>query len=554
VLVDGRAISAGTEMLRDVCIIGAGPAGISIANRLAGSGLSVALVEGGGFEPSVRNQGLYQGENVGHPYFRLDGSRFRMLGGSGNVWGGWSRPLDSLDFDARPDLGCPGWPISATELDRYNVETARLLKLPSAHFDVGYWAARLPGPIPLEDSEFENGIFQYSVVRDFGHEYRSQLADSTDITLLMNANVTQLLMDPGTERVGGVQARALGRPAFSVKAKIIVLATGGLENPRLLLASHHDRPAGIGNDYDSVGRYFMEHLHAPVGHLAAYGRGIRDNFYDVLESGGNRTRGVILPTQAARLAHELPGCSIALNDNGYGFNLAIGMRPPRVTVLPLRAMRAMGGRRVAPVIRHVKPVLSSAISVKVRRDARRAAHAARQVAAQTGSPVREGELRSIYLRAEQIACWDSRVTLTKDVDELGMPRIALDWKVSAGDTNVIESWLDIFAESAERQNFGRVYKMAPEEWLGHIDGGPHHMGTTRMSAGPRDGVVDRNCRVHSVKNLYVAGSSTFATGGYTNPTFTVLALALRLADHIRDELTRPVVAGSSPDRGDLVEH
>ena len=503
-----------------------------MANRLKDSGIGIVLLESGGLEPTFTGQELCAGQNVGHPYFRLDGCRFRMLGGSGNVWGGWSRPLDPGDFESRPSLGCPGWPISAQDLDHYNAEAARLLRLPTAQFDLDYWLPRLPDPIPLGAGDFENGIFQYSPVRDFGHEYRRVLAASPDIELLLRANATGLLLDPGTSRVGQVRAQAIGRAPFTVHAKVFVLAAGGLENARLLLASQHDRPAGLGNEHDAVGRYFMEHLHAPVGHIVARGPGIRDNFYDVLGTDSERTRGVILPTEEARARYELPGCSIALNDKGYGFNLAIGMRSPRVTVYPIRVMRTLGRPRMARIIRPVRPALSAAVGIKARRDARRAARATFDRAAAAGRPVQPAELRSIYLRAEQLPSRNSRVTLAREVDALGVPRIQLDWKVSAPDTDVIGSWLRLFADAVAESEIGRVFMMQPGEWLDHIDGGPHHMGTTRMSDDPHHGVVNRNCRLHSVANLYVAGSSAFATGGYTNPTFTLLALALRLADHI----------------------
>jgi choline dehydrogenase-like flavoprotein len=536
VIIDGRLVAPGTEIVRDLCVIGAGPAGISIATRLQGSGIGIVLLESGGLEPTVSGQVLCEGTTAGHRYFRLDGCRFRVLGGSGNVWGGWSRPLDPADFESRPSLGSPGWPISAGDLVRYNVDAARLLRLPTAQFGLDYWLPRLPSPIPLGAGDFENGIFQYSPVRDFGREYRRVLEASPGIELLLHANATGLLLDADTNRLGTVRVQAIGRAPFTVRAKVFVLAAGGLENARLLLASQGDRPAGLGNEYDVVGRYFMEHLHAPVGHIVVHGRGIRDKFYDVLVTGSGRTRGVILPTGEARERHGLPGCSIALNDKSYGFNLAVGMRSPKVTVYPIRLMRTLGGPRMAWITDPVRPTLSQAISIKARRDARRAARAAFDRAVAAGRPVQPGELCSLYLRAEQLPSRASRVTLTREVDALGMPRIQLDWRVAAADTDAIGSWLTLFAESVAKHEAGRVFTMPPGEWLDHLDGGPHHMGTTRMSDDPHHGVVDRNCRVHSVANLYVAGSSSFATGGYTNPTFTLLALALRLADHIGELL------------------
>jgi choline dehydrogenase-like flavoprotein len=143
---------------------------------------------------------------------------------------------------------------------------------------------------------------------------------------------------------------------------------------------------------------------------------------------------------------------------------------------------------------------------------------------------------SLYFRSEQAPDPNSRVTLSERLDALGVPEVRLDWRVNRFDLDSITGWLDVFDRDIRARGLGRVIPPA-EGWQRGILGGPHHMGTTRMSADSQHGVVDEYCRVHSVDNLYVAGSSVFTTGGYANPTFTLVALALRLADTLRDRLS-----------------
>jgi choline dehydrogenase-like flavoprotein len=144
-------------------------------------------------------------------------------------------------------------------------------------------------------------------------------------------------------------------------------------------------------------------------------------------------------------------------------------------------------------------------------------------------------LYSLYFRAEQAPDPSNRVALSDRRDALGIPETRLDWHIKPIDRESILAWLDVFAGDLRAKGYGHVIKQA-DDWQQGVVGGPHHLGTTKMSAGARNGVVDEHCRVHSVDNLYVAGSSVFPTGGYANPTFTIVTLALRLADTLRKRL------------------
>ncbi|MGP6158936.1 MAG: GMC oxidoreductase [Vulcanimicrobiaceae bacterium] len=532
-LIDARSVSAGSEFLHDVCVVGSGPAGMAVAERLRGSGLQVCLLESGGRDPELRTQRLYGGSNVGHPYFRLDACRFRVFGGTSNRWGGWCRPLQPVDFERRDWMPYSGWPIDAQTLSPYYEETARLFQLVQPSFALADWQQRLPAPFALGDETFENAIFQHSPETNFAEIYGPALLDDPNVTTYLHANLTAIELEPGTNRVGRLRVQALGRRPFNVRAKATVLAAGGIENARLLLASQADRPDGLGNENCNVGRFFMEHLHVPAGHIVCNGRAPDRSFYRKATYDGAIVRGIVTPSEAAQRRYHLSSTSISIERYSYAFGTPYVGWPPPLTFGPIRLYRALR-RRGSGLAGPFKTALEGAYSVRRRWSTLQASRAA---LART-SPDANGARRlySLYFRAEQRPTRDSRVFLGERRDACGVPRAQLDWRVDPADTQSILAWLARLDTTLAAGGIGRVV-MPDAGWDEGIIGGPHHMGTTRMSADPKNGVVDEHCRVHSVDNLYVAGSSLFATAGYANPTFTLVALALRLADHLRGRLT-----------------
>jgi len=526
-LRDARSIADGSRLVCDVCVIGGGPAGIALVNRLRGSGLSVCLVEGGGTEPQVRQQNLYRGESVGHPYFPLHSCRFRMFGGSSNRWGGWCRPLEPDDFEPRDWVPHSGWPIRSADVEPYYEAAARLFGLPPAAFDIDVGDGRLPAPLPLDGPDFANGLFQYCEETNFGTEYLDELKTAAGVTVLLHASATDLKLAAGTNRVGTVPVATLAGNRLQVDGRVVVLATGGIENARLLLAARADRPAGLGNERDQVGRCFMEHLHVPSGHLILSPDYVDDGFYRKSRYGSLCMRGVLIPTADAQRRYRLLGTSIAIEQARYHYGTPFLDWPPQLTLGPVRAHRALrrlGAPRVGELAKGVAEQLYNA--GRVRRTARTSAKARERDGANDLTSV-----RSLYFRSEQAPDPASRVTLAAERDALGLPRPRLDWRVGRQDTESIERWLEYLQAAVSARGIGRIVPPTAD-WQSHVIGGPHHMGTTRMSSRPQHGVVDADARVHSVDNLYVAGSSVFTTGGFANPTFTLVALALRLADHV----------------------
>jgi choline dehydrogenase-like flavoprotein len=530
-LIDARSVACGSAFECDLCVVGSGPAGIAIADRLRNSGLSVMLLEAGGRDYQLAAQKLYRGQTVGHPYYRLDACRWRMFGGGSNRWGGWCRPLDAADYAERSWFALSGWPISAQSLKPYEDAAATLFELPSARFELDAWRDRLPPALALDDTNFENIIIQHSPETNFAELYGTRLLAAPNVSTILHANVTDLKLDADSRRIRELRVATLTGRTFVVHSKAVVLAAGGIENARLLLASRGDRAAGIGNEFDMVGRCFMEHLCVPLGHLLPAKSGLDTGFYRKWTFDDVRLRGVIVPTGAAQERHRLLSTSIALEGPSFSLHTAFLGWPPAVVLAPVSlywALLRRGSTRLSDGYKRFAHAAYAAPNKlrtwrQTRRALSRAAAGGRRPAC------------SLYFRAEQAPDLANRVMLGERRDALGMPQSRLEWQIRPFDAASITGWFALLQRDFEERGMGEVIP-PPDNWQDGIIGGPHHMGTTRMSADPRRGVVDADCRVHSVDNLYIAGSSVFATSGHANPSFTLIALALRLADTLRKRL------------------
>lgn len=484
----------------DVCVIGAGPAGITLARRMAAAGARVALMEGGGAEPSARSRALHEGENIGLDYFPLDITRVRCLGGSSNHWGGWCRALDHLDFTPAPHNPLSGWPIARVELDRYRAEADAILDLPPA--------SEFPDlPVIQTGHDFRRIQFRFSAPpTNFREKFGAELAAAPGILLALNANLVDLRLDPGHGQVTAAVFRGYdpADPGFEIEARHYCLATGGIENPRLLLNFRSQEPAGIGNRFGLVGRFFCEHPHFELADVLLPGEPLpRTEFY--------------MPTEAFALDKEV------LN---FGLRFGPGPWPP---THPASAARV--GLADTPFALQLLEFMR-----EEERPPRRAVSSEHLPLAATAR---------LMTAQEQALNPDSRVRIDEDRrDALGLAPVQLDWRLSALDLHTMRTSAIEFGRHLAETGRGRLRL---RDWLRAEDvvvpgtdddavAGHHHMCTTRMADDPRHGVVDADCRVHGLANLYVAGSSVFATPGHANPTYTIVQLALRLGDHLAARL------------------
>ncbi len=518
-LKDLRDLPQDTVIVADLCIIGAGAAGITLARRLRGQGHSICLIESGGFEFSEPVQDLYKGGLVGLPYQDLDVARLRFFGGTTNHWEGMCAPLMPMDFDRRSAVPLSGWPISYGDVARYYGEAQEVCQLGPLRYGLSDWLEaerRLP-----DLSRVLSRVYQYGPPARFGSVYRQELVDADDVTILLHANVTEIMVDDGGEVVRGLRLATLDGTTATARSGRYVLACGGIENPRLLLSSDQVHTAGIGNGHDQVGRYFMEHYEVwPVDvAMTAAKEKVQPYFGFNVDGLYIKPCMVLEPKVQESLGIANGGAvldSTAYNKDVTGF---VALR------------RLLNGVREGDMAeaREALPLIFSDLDDV-------AQGAWRKVRGQRYRPLAEDrQAVSVKIYGEQVPNPDSRVTLGDERDALGMRRPVLDWRLTDLDRHSGVTSARIIGEGLTGEGAGRA-RMAEwvedEGWPDTLEGGMHHMGTTRMSADPRHGVVDTDCRVHGMRNLYVAGSSVFSTCGYANPTLTIVAITLRLADHL----------------------
>lgn len=520
------------ELECDICIVGGGVAGITLARRFLNTPLSAMLVESGGKDYDQDIQRLYAGQNVGAPYYELDQARLRFFGGTIHIWGGRNCPLDPVDFRSRNWIPGSGWPISPDELTRYYQTAHNELELGPYQYDARCWSEIRNRPPNLDADRLKFGFWRFDMrAGRYGVDRCQDLHDAQNINVLCHASLTHIQAGADARRIDYVVLKSLHGHRVTLRARHFVLACGGIENPRLLLAANNVEAAGIGNSHDQVGRCFMEHPHARAARITA-----RDphQLYRLFQ----RQPGA----NGSWLAPSLQASESLQRDCGI-LNTAVTVKLLRVTgrTSPLTKRIYQGAKHVMEPDRFGRGLWRGFRNVRqfLRHPGWRRLrwwHA-------------RWDDRELYLfiRGEQAPNPASRVLLSSERDALGMPRTNLDWRMTALDKRSAAVLVDTVAAEFMRLGLGMI---TPEPWLNdgspdwptepaasnHPFGGYHHMGTTRMSTDPRSGVVDRDCRVHGYDNLYLAGSSVFPTSGWANPTLTIIALAHRLGEHLRSRL------------------
>jgi len=514
--VDARTVPGGSLVEADVCIVGAGAAGITIARELSARSLRMALLESGWFTPDPATQSLYAGAIDGRRYFPLDSARTRHFGGTTNEWAGECRPLDALDFEQRDWVPDSGWPFGLAHLLPFYEKAQSICQLGPFAYTAADWHEEGVRPIAVHGERIRSHAFHYSPPTRFGEVYWDDVARATDITAYLGANAVDLETLTPPAQVSGVRVACLSGSGFRVKARVFILAAGGIENARLLLMANSVQPSGLGNSHDQVGRYFMEHLYLDRAAIILARDGSISDFYTSGHwSGGQRVRGILgLSPDLQRRERLTNYCAV------------LDVEPPRwagrVWRSLLRALRQ--GPASAGVLAHL------------RTDLIRTAVAARLNIAGREPSVRRYLVKNVM---EQAPNPESRIVLGPDRDQVGCPRVVLRWRLTAIDKRTAHRAHEILEEDLGRAGIGHLRSALGKEgdpWPSTLRGARHHMGTTRMHADPRRGVVDADCRVHGIANLYIAGSSVFPTSGSANPTLTVVALALRLAEHVRHRL------------------
>ncbi len=484
------------EIACDLCIVGAGAAGLTLAHALGpfaqAKSLSIVILESGGFDPTPEIQDLYQGFIAGQP-LELAATRLRCFGGSTQHWTGMTRPLLESDMKPRAWMQHSGWPITYQEIARHYPRACKLLELGA--FDYDPFANPHPdGPalkLPAEAS-ISTCLYRFSPPVRMGATMRPEVEASKAITTILHANVTELVPNAQANRIERIDARTFTGKTIRVRAKRFVLAAGGIANARLLLMSRSIEKTGVGNARDVVGRYFLEHPHIDLGATLV---------------------AIDADTKSAR--------------NSWWRPYAMRNTTSPVVTRHALCVSSQGQERekicgfvALPHWRSMQPL-------------------------PTQGPVS----LDLMLMTEQEPHPDSRVLLARDQspDGLGLPRTRLAWRVGEHDLKTMRVGVRLLAQELGSRGLGLIREgkaIQPDRFPHHEDvyPGGHHMGTTRMGTDTKTSVVNADSLVHGYDNFFIAGSSVFPTGGFCNPTLTIVALALRLASTLQQAIEAEIKA------------
>ncbi len=511
---DARKIDNHSVIEGDICIVGAGAAGISIAMQFANTPHRVILLEGGGFQYEDRMQELYSGTTSGQRYFPLKSIRLHYFGGTTGHWAGFCSTFDDIDFQKRDWIEHSGWPITKKDLEPFYEKAHSILDLGPYNYDPAFWQKRDPSmiPLPVDKNIVWDKIWQFSPPTRFNSKYRDPVTHSKNIHLYTYANVTDILTDEQVGQVREVTIKNFEGKTHTVRAKKFILACCSVQNARLLLASRSQAPKGLGNDNDNVGRYFMEHVEIKSAEMWM-ARPEQLQMYQWEMGTKARAELAISPQEQAR--HKIL--------NGTSSFTPLEMAKGQKSMID--NWEDEKGNGMAKLMREDSKE-NSFVLTKEQKEAAKKGFRAFQ----------------LFTRIEQAPNPNSRITILDEKDELGVPRSHLHWELTPLEKRSIRKIYEIIGKECGKADIARVHMLdylhdeQDESWPSFTGGGWHHMGTTRMSEDPKQGVVDPQCKVHGIDNLYVAGSSCYVTAAAPNPTLTLVALSLRLADHIKTKL------------------
>ena len=538
-LIDARSLEQNKTIETDVCIVGTGTAGITLAREFIDQEFHVCLLESGGLKPDKETQALQWGENIGHPYYSLDVARPRYLGGTTNRWHlpvgqdcstARMRPLDEMDFEERDWVPYSGWPFSKSLLDPFYDRAQTVCKIEPCTYDVEDWEDNEQRPrLPIIGDGAQTVIFKFGSRYPFLRDYMEQIKRAANISIYINANVVEIETALLNRTITRLHVATLNGKRLWVSATFFVLAAGTIENARLLLVSNKIQKTGLGNDYDLVGRFFMEHPHCSAGPFVPAKQNLFKStslYNDIHVVKGTPIVGKVSLSEKIIRRERLLNQVLQLEPRVVPKTFLY--RYPIVDSESVSALVHMMRRGADDFGKQVRIIMKGLDDVCVA--------AYRNIKSRVLGMVDRERIKVFQLSSmsEQVPNPDSRVMLSDERDSLGMRRVNLDWRLTPYDIQSNIRTLKILDEIFRRSGLGRVYgHLYNEIPSDSIFGGWHHMGTTRMHVDPKKGVVDENCRVHSIPNLFIAGPSVFPTGGYANPSLTIVALAIRLADHIK---------------------
>lgn len=522
-ILDFDDLDPGSRFEADICLIGAGVAGLSIAREFLNTNRKVLVIESGGRKDEIQTQRLYQSDVIGLPHDGVHNGRFRVFGGSSTRWGAQLMTYEDIDFESRTYVPESGWPLAYDEMAAYYNRAQAVLSVNDDSYEEDFW--EIPGITPLP---FDRELLHYRFSkwaafrnRNLARTIGPDIEKSDQIDVLLHANLTEIKLTENGSSVDELYIRSLAGHEGKVAARQFILCSGAIENARLLLASNSVAPNGVGNDHDLVGRYFQDHVSVRVARLYPDDRKRFTETFDPFLRGGVLHSCKVAMTPSAQRQF---GCVNVMGHVVYGFTEESGLYELR------KILRAVQSKR--------NPMPSPMGAWRILRYSN---DAFRMVFGQFLARRRlSPRLAKCHLdiECEQAPSPDSRVTLSDKRDATGMQRVKLDWKITDTEKATVKKYCELFAAEWDRLELGRV-SWEPnlfeddDKWNAVCRDTYHHAGTTRMHDDPGHGVVDTDLKVHGISNLYIGSTSVFPTSGCANPTLTMMALCLRLADQLK---------------------
>lgn len=512
-LIDSNSLDAGSDLRARICVIGSGMGGATLAQRLANAKQDVLLIEAGNAQLSSNGSEPVLSEHSGRS-FNMPLTRCIELGGTTNQWHGICAPLDEIDFQARPWISGSGWPITRNELKRYYLAAAQLFGVP----EIGWFDSNvLNGDLKaqLAALQFDTRIMRPKVVATRAPPLRwkpalLRMAREGRLRCAINSTALELITRADGQAVEYLLV-GTARGTLQVRADVFVVSCGGLESPRLLLNSRRVHPGGVGNDHDQVGRNLIDH---PAGHFCKLG--FKQATHAPLFAGMpvNEHAGAIAGLMLApehQATHRLPNNYVWIRPSVTAARMDDELM---LSYLKVRSVRDLSFRQVVGILSH-RDIL---YRVLVHRFGLRPKY-------------RFGDL---WFMTEQLPNLNSRVGLsTRLKDRHGYPVACVNWQLSDADLHGFFGYVRVLLERGLRSpQYALARRDEPELWSRTVASAAHHLGTARMADHPSRGVVDSQLKVFGTSNLFVCDASVFPTAGSVNPSLTIAALALRLADHL----------------------
>jgi choline dehydrogenase-like flavoprotein len=553
-MIDARTLVDGEKFVADVCIVGAGPAGVTLAHELIGSGLSVILAESGGPKKDPAADALSGGDAISPAYAPLTLYRRRILGGASTIWGGRCVPYDAIDFEPRPGADLPGWPLDYAEVQRYYAAATRYAEAGEPEYLAD---DALPGAPPFiegfaSERVLTNSYERFSRPSNFWKVYGAAIEAASNIRVFTYATCTRLAaQSPSGGHVEAADFVTLAGNRLSISAKTFVVAAGGLETYRLLALSDDVQKEGLGNSSDMLGRCLMSHIEGSFARLrlSPADRSIewgfatsRDGVYGrrrlQLAQAEQRRNGLL--NLIVRLHHASPvdpshGDAV-LSTMFLAKHFILAEYRRKITMVERDAAAAMpkGWRFWGGHLRNIvlgAPGLASFLSDWIVKR-----HFRPRAIPYVALPSRAG-VYPLDVNAEQIPNRECRLWLGMTTDRFGLRLPRLDWKMTDVDVRSIAASLRLLRDEFAQSGVGAIVfndaTLEKDIVVKAVPIGGHHIGMARMSADPRYGVVDSDLRLHDVDNVFLASGAVLPTSSHANPTLTILALTLRLAERLK---------------------